>query len=428
MVRKYRNRGKSKRAEKTDKKGQVVQLPLDAVDLTRMIRDSVHEFAVQSAVSIASQLLEDEVRRLCGERYSRDCGQNVRYGSQPGAICIGGQKVGIDKPRVRSKNDKREVGLETYESLSAAGAMPAAAMKRLVRGVSTRDYEGAIEAVREGYGIKKSSISRQFVKGSKAALERLRERHFDGVRFAAIMVDGVEYAGELMVCAVGIDSMGCKHILGVRQGATENAEVCVALFHDLTERGLATDKPILFVIDGGKALRAAIKRVYGQNAVIQRCQVHKKRNVKAHLSDELWEQVSKRMTEAYSEENYNKALQKLKTTYKWLQRIAPDAAASLHEGMEETLTVVRLGVSDLLRQSLSSTNIIESIFNSTRRLTNRVKRWRDGDMRLRWCAAGLLHTETRLNRIRGYRDVGALLASLDNERDDSRIDDWRKAA
>lgn len=411
------------------KKGFVFELPLNSQELVKVLRDNIHQFAMEAAVVVARNLLEDEVRQLCGVRYEHDSRRGyVRYGSQSGVISVGGQKVGIEKPRVRSKNGEEEVVLERYRSFQGYSAMPSAVMKRLVRGVSTRDYEGVIDLACDGFGVDKSSVSRHFVRGSREALKELRERRFEGARFAAILIDGVEFADEPVVAAVGVDEQGHKRLLGLRHGATENAEVCTSLLEDITERGLDSSLPTLFIIDGGKALSKAIKRVFGKMAFIQRCQVHKKRNIRAHLSDELWEEVSRRLRDAYNEENYGRALQKLKTTYKWLQRIAPDAAASLAEGMEETLTVVRLAIPPLLRKSLCSTNIIESAFYNARRTTRRVKRWRQGDMRLRWCAAGLLRAEQGFHRLKGYRQIPLLLEALNNTANQQQLDGLRKAA
>lgn len=429
MKRRYRRRAKSNKQETRKNEGKVVQLPLDSNSLMEMIRENVHQFAMEAAVAIAGQLLEDEVRQLCGPRYAHDSERShVRYGSQGGVICIGGQKVGIDRPRVRTAEGSREIALKHYESLQADNAMPPAVMKRLVRGVSTRDYEGVLDLACDGFGVKKSSVSRQFISGSLAALKKLRERRFDDVRFAAILIDGVDFAEEMMIAAIGIDENGYKQVLGVRQGATENAQVCTELLEELVERGVDTHKPTLLILDGSKALKKAVKRVFGRYALIQRCQVHKKRNVQAHLSEELWSQISRRLSDAYNEQNYSKALQKLKSVLKWLDRVAPDAAASLREGMEETLTVVRLGVPELLRQSLASTNIIDSAFNGVRKLTRRVKRWRKGNMRLRWSAAGLLHVETTFRRVKGYRDIPFLLNSLERVVEKEQVDELKKAA
>ena len=228
-----------------------------------------------------------------------------------------------------------------------------------------------------------------------------------------IMIDGVEYAGETMIVAAGITADGTKRVLGLRQGATENAAVCAALLEDLQARGLDTSRPVLLVLDGAKALHAAVKRVWGQNAVIQRCQVHKKRNVKAHVPEKHHAELERRLSEAYHETDYEAAKASLEATARWLERINPDAASSLREGLEETLTVVRLGVPGALRRTLATTNPIESALSVTRRVTARVTRWRDGDMRRRWCVAGLLRAESKFRRVKGHRAMPTLLKALE---------------
>src|SRR5262249_12585793 len=287
-----------------------------------------------------------------------------------------------------------------------------AVLRRMVRGVSTRDYEGVIDAARDGFGVAKSSISRGFVRASAADVKALAERRFDGERFVVVMIDGVEYAGETMVVALGITEDGVKRVLGLRQGASENAAVCAALLEDLVGRGLDAGRPTLFVLDGSKALHAAVTRAWGTNAVIQRCQVHKKRNVKAHVPEKHWPELDRRLGEAYCETSYEIAKASLEATARWLDRINPDAASSLREGLEETLTVVRLGVPGALRRTLATTNPIESALSVTRRGTARVTRWRDGDMRRRGGVAGLLRGEAQFRRGKGHRALPALLKAL----------------
>ena len=306
-----------------------------------------------------------------------------------------------------------EVPLETYARLQSPEAMPEAVLRRMVRGVSTRDYDNVIDLTRDGFGVQKSSVSRDFVRASAAQVKALAERRFDGMHFPVIMIDGVEYAGETMIVAAGITADGTKRVLGLRQGATENAAVCVALLEDLQARGLDTSRPVLLVLDGAKALHAAAKRVWGQNGVIQRCQVHKKRNVKAHVPEKHHAELERRLSEAYHETGYEAAKASLEATARWLERINPDAASSLREGLEETLTVVRLGLAGALRRTLATTNPIESALSVTRRVTARVTRWRDGEMRRRWCVAGLLRAESKFRRVKGHRALPTLIKALE---------------
>jgi transposase-like protein len=391
-----------------------VPLPLDRDELLALMQDSLESLAVELGLLVASDILEDEVARLCGARYRHQPGRtHTRYGRQRGVVTLAGQKLPIERPRVRRADGGGEVPLETYGRLQSPDAMPRAVLRRMVRGVSTRDYEDVIDIAREGFGVAKSSVSRDFVRGSAADVKALAERRFDGVHFPVVMIDGVEYAGETMVVALGITEDGTKRVLGLRQGATENAEVCTALLEDLGERGLDTSRPTLLVLDGSKALHAAVKRVWGKNAVLQRCQVHKKRNIKAHVPEKHWPEFEQRLSEAYHETDYDKAKRSLEGTAGWLARINPDAASSLREGLEETLTVIKLGIPAALRRSLATTNPIESALSVTRRVTARVTRWRDGDMRRRWCVAGLLRAESKFRRLKGHRAMPTLLKALE---------------
>jgi len=402
---------------------------LNPEEVVAMLQDSLTEFATEMGLRVAQLLLEDEVNQRCGSRYERVAERTVtRYGHQRGVVVIAGQKLPVPRPRIRYTQRCGEAELENYARLQSPEAMPQSVLKRLVRGVSCRDYEGVVDMAREGFGVKKSSVSRSFVKASAKEVRQLAERRFDGVRFPVIYIDGTPYAGETMIAAMGITEDGTKRLLGVRQGATENAAVCTALLEELCSRGLDTSSPTLLVLDGAKALHAAVKRVWGQNALIQRCQVHKKRNVQEHLPQKHWEELSRHLHAAYHETDYDQALKGLKNTARWLDRLNPDAAASLREGMEETLTVVRLDVPELLRRTLATTNPIESAFSVAENVTRRVKCWREGDMRQRWCIAGLMRAESKFRRVKGHRHMTQLLKALDRLVLEKGLDDKRKIA
>jgi len=420
MRKRYTKRGSvGKASRKERRKRQIgrdrtVQLVLEREELVTMMQDSLTGFATEMGLKVAQLLLEDEVSRRCGLRYERTPERTVtRYGHQRGVAVIAGQKLPIPRPRMRYTRQCGEADLETYSRLQSPDAMPKSVLKRLVRGVSCRDYQRVVDLAREGFGVRKSSVSRWFVKASADEVRQLCERRFDGVRVPVIYLDGVQYAGETMTVALGVLENGAKRVLGIRQGATENAAVCTALIEDLQGRGLDTSQPTLLVLDGSKALHAAVKRVWGRNALIQRCQVHKKRNVREHLPEKHWEELSRQLHAAYNQTDYDQALKRLRMTARWLDRLNPDAAASLREGMEETLTVVRLDVPDLLRRTLATTNPIESAFSVAQNVTRRVKRWREGDMRRRWCVAGLLRAESKFRRVKGYRHMSELLRVLD---------------
>lgn len=390
-----------------------VQLPLGADALQAALSSELSTFATSMGLLVAKNLLEDEVRRLCGDRYTHSQERtHSRYGHQSGFICLAGQKLSLKRPRVRSISGG-EAQLPIYGQLQSPEAMPQAALTRLVRGISTRDYEEVVDLAREGFGVAKSSVSRAFVQATAEGLKQFSERKFDQERFLAIYVDGVEYAGETLIAALGVTDQGEKRILGLRQGGTENSAVCIALFEDLQARGLRADQPVLFVLDGSKALHTAVKRVWGEKALIQRCQIHKRRNVLAHLPEKHHAECVRQLTLAYQAISYEAALKQLKLTASWLDRLNPDAAASLREGMEETLTVVKLGLASSLQRTLVTTNPIESAFSIARRVTARVTRWRAGNMRLRWCYAGLMRAEQKFRRIKGYKQLNQLQIALD---------------
>lgn len=412
-----RNRCAKRNAARRELQERLEQFPSTHVEFLSLAQESLHSFALDLGVLFAGRLLEDEVTVLCGPRYERNRERGAtRYGHQPGVVSLAGQKVSVLRPRVRSVSPhgtRSEVELPLYRAMQRPESMPEACLKRMVRRVSCRDYEGVVDVAQEGFGVKKSSVSRGFVRASADAVRALAERRWDGVRFLAVFIDGIEYAGETLVVALGLDAQGHKHVLGVREGATENALVVTALLEELVERGLHTTQPMLFVLDGAKALAAAVKRVCGRQALIQRCQVHKQRNVKAHLAEAHHAELERRLHTAYAQTDYDQAVSLLEDAVHWLKRINPAAAASLQEGLEETVSVVRLQLPEKLRRTLATTNPIESALSVVRDLTSRVKRWRDGDMRLRWCATGLLRAEEKFRRIKGHRELPQLITALD---------------
>lgn len=403
---------------------------MDQDEAMGLLKEGLHSLAVEVGRLVAVGLLEAEVEQLCGERYEHAPGKRtaMRHGGQRGWAMLAGQKVPLERPRVRHTDGSGEARLEVYRLLQDSENLREAARRRIVHGVSARNYEQVVEQTRQGFGVKRSSVSRRYVRVMADHIREFCERRWDEVRFVAIIIDGKSFARETMIAVLGITAAGEKRMLGLRQGATENAQVCKELLESLRERGVRTDVPTLFVLDGAKALQAAVKSVWGDNALLQRCQVHKKRNVKEHLAESHWPELSARLAEAYQETCYARALSLLKQTATWLERINPDAAASMREGMEETLTVVRLGVHAELRQTLSNTNVMESAFSVVEQVTGRVKRWRAGDMRWRWCVAGLLHAEEHFRRVDGYRHIPALVTALERARSQAEIDGTEKAA
>jgi|SRR5438105_4655054 len=393
--------------------GECVTIALDRAELNRLVSEELHRSALSIGVMVISDLLELEVRSKCGERRRRSNGRAAyRYGKQAGYVVLGGHKVRIERPRMRTMDGKREVEMEIYGRLQQREVIDETVLKRLVRGVTCRNYRAVIDTIRESVGVSRSSVSRAFIRSSEERVREFYGRRFEGTRFVAIFIDGVQFKRQTMLVAIGVDDRGNKKVLSVRQGASENARVCVDLLEELRLRGVRFDRTTLFVLDGSKALAAAVERVCGKRALIQRCRLHKMRNLRAYLSDELWPQVCAEMKRAYGENKYGDARRRLLTIARWLDRVAPAAARSLREGLEETLTVLHLRLPSKLRRFLTSTNMIESPFTRVRSITRRVTRW-SGDMRIRWCVTALIEAEQRFIRISGSDLIRHLTTALD---------------
>lgn len=279
-------------------------------------------------------------------------------------------------------------------------------------GLSTRKYGQAVREFTEAYGLEKSAVSERFIEASRTKLKALMEKQLDRLRLCALLIDATPFEGQQMVVALGIGQDGRKTILGLRQGATENATVVGELLGDLLARGLDFTLPRLYVLDGGKALHAAVKKYAGAAAPVQRCQVHKRRNVLDHLSEQDQPAIARKLNAAYALEDYTKAKKALGQLHRELMDLNPSAARSLEEGLEETLTVHRLRVPPKLRQTLASTNVIESAFSIVEQVCRNVKRWHGGDQRERWVGSGLLVAEKQFRRVKGYKDIPALVQQL----------------
>ncbi len=389
-----------------------VRLPLPLAELWEELQAEVERLTGEAGLQILRAILEDEVTRRVGPPYRPDPAAGARrWGSQPGYVVFGGQKIPLHRPRVRTRQGK-EVELESYRRLQQDGRMQCAVAERLVCGLSTRKYRRAVSSVLEGYGIRKSSVSRHFVRATSKQLRALCERRLEELRLVALLIDGIEFAGQVLVVALGVDVEGQKHILGLWQGATENVVVVKALLEDLVERGLDRKRRYLVVIDGAKALCAAVHRIFGAQTEVQRCQFHKIENVVGHLPEGCRADWRRRMRNAYALTDPAAAKAALEKLWRQLCEINPSAARSLEEGMEETLTLHRLGVGALLRRTLSTTNTIESCLSTVRRITRNVTRWQGGDHIARWTAAGLVEAQKKFRRVKGYRDLAELERKL----------------
>ena len=357
--------------------------------------------------------MEEEVRERVGERSQPRPDRTAnRWGKERGFCVVMGQKVPIERPRVRTTDDQ-EVRLGSYEMFHRGEPLTETVWEKLMLGLSTRKYGQAVREFAEAYGLEKSAISEHFIEASREKLKAMLERRLEKMRLCALLIDATPFAGQQMVAALGIRQDGRKTILGLRQGATENATVVGELLGDLMNRGLDFSESRLYVLDGGKALHAAVKKHAGEAALIQRCQVHKRRNVLDHLSEGQRPVVAKKLNAAYALEDYAAAKQALDTLHRELMELNPSAARSLGEGLEETLTVHRLHVPPQLRKSLASTNVIESAFSIVERVCANVKRWHGGDQRERWVGSGLLVAEKQFRRVQGHKQIPVLLRELE---------------
>lgn len=400
------------RSEVVGHDGASVQLRLPVAEILAGVQDAVEAVAAEAGLLVMKTLIEEEVEAHAGPRYRHLPEREAsRWGGEEGSVVFAGRKVALTRPRLRSR-DGHEVPLERYELFRGDGRLQRAVTPRLLAGVAMRDYEGTLDAVCDGYGVQKSSVSRHWKAVSAARLREFLERPLGGLDLVALMIDGLEFHDFLLVVALGLDCQGKKHVLGLWPGATENATVCKELLSDLVERGLATDRKYLVVIDGSKALAKAVRATFGSQAEVQRCQVHKERNVLEQLPPEHQGRVRQRLRAAWNLKSHVDAEAALQKIVVELGALSPAAANSLREGLEETLTVHRLGVPEKLRRTLRSTNPIESCFSATRKHCRNVKRWRSQEMVQRWVGTMLLEVEGRFRRVRGHREMPLLVAAL----------------
>lgn len=389
-----------------------VQMILPMAEMVGWLRKGVGELIRQAGLQLMDLLMQEEVQELAGERSQRQSERAAnRWGSERGYCVVMGQKVPIQRPRVRTTDDK-EVRLGSYEMFHRGEPLTETVWEKLMLGLSTRNYGQAIRQFTEAYGLEKSAVSEHFIEASRAKLKKMMERRLDTTRLCALLIDATPFQGQQMVAALGIDEYGRKMILGIRQGATENATVVGELLGDLVDRGLDFNEPRLYILDGGKALTAAVKKHAGESAAIQRCQVHKRRNVLDHLTDEQKPAVAKKLNAAYALEGYDAAKEALNALHRELMDLNPSAARSLGEGMEETLTIHRLHLPTQLRKTMASTNVIESAFSIVEKVCKNVKRWHGGDQRERWVGSGLLVAENQFRRITGYKLIPVLMEEL----------------
>lgn len=386
-------------------------------ELAGSIKEGLLAFAVAAGLAVLDELLQHEVTEIVGAKGKHDGDRGARrHGEERRQVTLGGRRVDVQRPRARTMQGQ-EVELQTFSAFSGRDILTQAALEKMLAGLSTRRYPAGLEPVGnvKARATSRSSVSRRFVAGTERKLAEIFGRDLSTLDLLAIFIDGKLVADHCILVALGVDGEGHKHPLGLWEGTTENKAACNALLANLIERGLDPEYKRLFVIDGGKAIRAAIKHTFGDHAVFQRCRAHKRRNFLDHLPDVERTFLGRKLDKAWALTDAAAAEAELQSIARGLEGPHPGAAASLLEGLQETLTVTRLGLSPSLLRTFKSTNPIESMISVGSTVTRNVKRWRDGKMVLRWVAAGMLEAEKQFRRINGYRDLHLLRRGLEEK-------------
>jgi len=393
--------------------GRRTDLPED-----RSVRIALIQALIPLGLEAVAELLQRDVEVLVGPPYAR--GQRPpglhRWTRQAGSIYLADQKLRILRPRVRNRRTRQEVPLPTYAQLQQPRAADEGVLRRILHGLSCREYRACAEAVPEAFGLSASTMSRRYIRASARKLQALQERRLEQYAFVAVVLDGKTFQDDTLVVALGITVQGEKVLLGFVETGTENETACAEFLQGLVERGLRAQEGLLLVLDGGKGLRAAVRRILGTNTPVQRCQWHKRENVVAYVpktQQALWRG---KLQQAYAQPTYAEAKAALEEIRRELKRVNESAVRSLDEGLEETLTLHRLGMGPALRRSLATTNGLESIFALVEQRTGKVDRWQNSNQKQRWLAAALLDIEPRLRRLRGYRTLPQLREALQEEK------------
>ena len=389
-------------------------------ELAGAAKEGLLALSVGVGLGVLTELMAEEVEDVVGPKGRHDVDRvAVRHGHEDGSVTLGGRRVPVKRPRVRATDGSGEVEMSTYTHFADRDPLTKVVLEQILAGVSTRRFSRTREPVGQAVqGVErsasKSTVSREFVGRTGEHLRALMARSLEDVRLAALMLDGIELKGRCCVVALGVTTDGVKVPLGLWDGSTENKRVCVELLANLVDRGLDCDQGVLVVLDGGKALRAAVDAVFGQ-VPVQRCIRHKERNVLDHLPERDRSAIKRRLRAAWKLTDHRAAIERLEALAGELARSHPGAAASLREGLEETVTLQRLGVHQQLWKTLSSTNPIESMIGICRATSRNVKRWQNGDMCLRWTAAGMLEAEHQFRKIIGYKHLAALALAVERD-------------
>lgn len=385
-------------------------------DLQQAVKGRFSSFCTAVGIQALMTLMDQDVEAMAGPKGKHDPNRTAyRHGYQNTTVPMGNQRLGIKRPRARSIETDTDLPIPSYEAFANDDELLEAALNRMLYGMSSRDYRHGIEDysdIAETSGTSKSAISQRFIKASAKEAQKVLGRRFDQETIPVLMIDGIALGDYTAIVAMGVTSDGHKIIMGVRIGSTENAQVCRDLLTDLVSRGLKYEQGLLAVIDGSKALRKALRDVFGQQVLVQRCQVHKMRNVMDYLPKHKRDWVKRKLKKAWTSETAEDAIRQLRSLATGLQTQYPDAAASLREGLEETVTILKLSIPGLLQRSLRSTNTIESAFSMVSKNIRNVKNWKNGTMVQRWVCAALLDAENRANRIAGYRSMGILISEI----------------
>lgn len=399
-----------------------VQISLPVQGVLRDVRHAFLGLCIDAGQKVLAAMMEADRVALCGPKGVPDARRRaVRGGTTAGQVVLGGQRIAVRRPRARSKS-MGELALPSFEWAACADPLDAATMAAIAAGVSTRRYASTQEPVPPAHrpcAASKSAVSRRFVQLSQEQLAQWLARPLGELDLPVVMIDGIHFRDRVILLALGIDAQGNKHVLGLREGSTEAARVVAALLSDLIDRGLDAQRMRLWVIDGGKALRKAITQTFGACALIQRCQEHKRRNVLEHLPEDMHASVKRALKDAWSATDAELARRQLSRLVTSLAAKHPGAAASLREGLEETLTVQALGIAGALYRTLRTTNPIENLNGSVARYCRNVKRWGDGQMVLRWVASAISDAAQRMRKLRGCSQMRGLLKALDARRPDT---------
>ncbi len=411
----------SRRAQPDGLPGEIAvpeQVIVSMTEIAESAKEGLLALAVGTGMQVMAAMFSEDAERLCGPDGRHNPGRaGYRHGTEAGSVTLGGRRVPVTRPRVRAADGSGELHLPSYDLFSCTEILGRLAMEKMLAGLSSRRYGHGLEPAGQAVestaaSTSKSAVSRRFVAATETALAELMTRRLDDLDLVALMIDGVHFGEHTCVVALGIGIDGTKHPLAVEEGSTENATLATGLITGLRDRGLDVTRPILAVLDGAKALTRAVKDVFDK-PLIQRCQQHKIKNVRDKLPERLRAVAERRMRQAYHAESTLKAEGLLSELAAELDKTHPGAAASLREGMAETLTILRLGVPPTLARTLRSTNPIESMIEICREHSKNVKRWRDGTMALRWCAAGMLEADHQFRRVNGHLHLPRLRAALD---------------